>query len=350
MKRSNLLFLALPLVACSGSDDDDGDDVTTQPIQCRTAEYVAFDAANHANQDIRIAAYTEMVDRMKAAQEDPTTANAVFTDLQENVYTRADLRSKIQGRNDDHFDPPRPVGMELDMRIMAGFEAGKTATTAIDVALARQQVDKTLIHFMYLSVYHEMVLGKRSKWDEAYGYYGAPSDNAEGGRQALAAVATKRDGDNGTNLAASIFNGIIDGSCEMAKALDASGEEELVVADVASLDAVVKQVDEDMLKVLAYSVGHEAFDMVEIQTAAQGNFDADQQDTMRIKLAELDPYFAPLERLMNEAGGDSAMRATMIRNMIDAAYADTTLGWMGTFDAQGVIDMMEAEYGIDVRG
>ncbi len=71
---------------------------------------------------------------------------------------------------------------------------------------------------------------------------------------------------------------------------------------------------------------------------------------MRIKLSELDPYFRPLERLMEHAGGMSASRAQQIRSELDAAALDTTDGWMTTFDPQGLIDSLEAEFGIDIRG
>lgn len=347
MKTKKLLLLPLLTVACSGSDIQD-DTIDTRPPQCTSAEYLAFDAANHANQDIRVNAYVEMVDRMNAAQADPTTAAAVFTDLQENVYTRADLRTKVQGRTDDHFDPPRPVGTYLDDKLMAGFEAGKTATTAIDVALARQAVDKTMIEFFYLSVYHEMVDGTRSHWDEAYGYYGAPSDNAEGGRRGFASVATKRDENNSTSLEPAIFNGIVDGACALALALEDAGEDQIDIAETPSVRTIIEQVDGDMQKVLAYSAGHEAFEMVEIQTRI-ADFDPADVDEMKIKLAELEPYFAPIERLMIRRGGMSETRANAIRTAIDDALADDTDQWMVSFDAQGIIDALEAEYAIDVK-
>ncbi|MEQ9503778.1 MAG: hypothetical protein RIT81_43385 [Deltaproteobacteria bacterium] len=342
------LFSTLLLVACSGNDTADDDDSTIAP-QCGAAEYIAFDAANHANQDIRIAAYVEIVARMRAAAEDPSTAAAEIMDLEENVYTRADLRAKVQGRQDDHFDPPMDVGADLDARIMAGFAAGRTATTAVDLTIARQAVDKTLIEFFYLSVFHEMVLGQRSKWDEAFGYYGAPSDNAEGDRKGLAAVATSRDATNNTTLSASIFNGIVDGSCALVNALTEAATDEIDVRATPALWSIIEATDEDMQKVLAFSAGHEAFDMVEVQ-ARLPNGAQEDIDEMRIKLAELDPYFKPIERLMNDRGGMSAARAARLRSEIDAALNDSTTAWMATFDAQGIIDDLEAEYGIDVRG
>lgn len=336
------------LAACSGTTSDDDDDAGFVP-QCGTAEYIAFDPANHANQDIRVAAYVEMVQRMRAAADDPSTASAVFADLEENVYTRADLRAKVQGRTDDHFDPPLEIGADLDARLMAGFAAGRTATTALDATLARQTVDKTMIEFFFLSIHHEMVDGSRAHWDEAYGYYGAPSDNAEGSRKGFSAVATSRDATNSTSLSMSIFNGIVDGSCALANALNAAGTDQIDVNATADVAAIIEQVDSDMQKVIAYSAGHEAFDMLEVQPRLANGAQEDL-DTMRIKLAELDPYFIPIERLMNERGGMSATRAARIRAEIDAALDDPTTAWMSTFDAQGIIDDLEAEYGIDVRG
>ncbi len=321
------------------------------PEQCGTAEYIAFDPANHQNQDIRVQAYTQMIALMNEAKENPSLSMEKFTEAERLYIESASLQEKVQGRQDDHFTDARAdVGMALDMAIMEGFAQGKTSTTSLGANLAKQKVDKTLIHFLYLSVFHEMVLGAKSKWDEAYGYYGAPSDNSEGARMGLAAVATKRDGNNNTNLAQQIFNNIVDGACELAKALETSGGTELNYLEVPALKQRVDAADEAMQQVLAYSVGHEAFDMVNIQGDLSSNPTQELRDTMWVKLAEIDPYFKPIEVLMLDKGGDSADRAMRLRQQIDAAWADPSGDWMTTFDAQGTIDDLEAEFNIDIKG
>lgn len=344
------LFVLTALAGC-GKDDDTPPIVEEGPRQCGTAEYVAFDAANHANQDLRVAAFADMTTAMAQGYAEPfspATAAAKFSEAQGLYENTAELRAKVQGRTDDHFDDKPNVGMEIDAVIMEGFEEGKTATTALAANLAKQKVEKTMIRFFYLSIYHEMVAGKAKNWDEGYGYYGANSTNQESSRKGFSSVATKRDSNNGTSLAAEIFNGLVDGSCELAKALDAADADSVDWKSVPALKTTVETTDRKMQEVLAYSAGHEAFDMVEIQAVLAT--DPDAPADMWIKLAELDPYFAAIEPLMIARGGESAARATRIRAQIDAAWADRSGGWMAGFEAQMVIDDLEAEYGIDVRG
>lgn len=351
MKTTISMLAISALLAACGTAEEDDDDTTGQPLQCGTAEYIAFDPANHMNQELRVGAYTEMLALMNAAQADPSLAAANFAEAKSLYEDTASLREKVMGRKDDHFPDQSPgIGEALDAAIIDGLDMGTTATTALGANLAKQKVDKTLIHFLYLSVFHEMVLGARDKWDEAYGYWGAGSSNDEGTRQGFAAVATKRDATNNTNLADSIFNGLVDGSCELAKALDDAGVDEIDYTTVPALQTIVEKVDLDMQKVLAFSAGHEAFEMTEIQEDLAQNPTQEARDEMWIKLAELDPYFKPLEPLMLDAGGDSAARATRIRTAIDAAWADDTGAWMSTFDAQGVVDDLEAQYQIDIKG
>jgi hypothetical protein len=237
---------------------------------------------------------------------------------------------------------------------MEWLAVGEAAEDALTATVARQWVDKPLGHFVFLSVYHEMVAGKTDKWDEAFGYFGAPVDNAEGDRAGLAGVLTKRDGTNGTSLAAQGYNGLLDGSCALAEGLQAADAESLSWADVPQVKTAVEGVDRVIQEALAYSVAHEAFEMAELQeTLAATPDDAEAAAEMWIKLAELDPYFRPIEALMTAAGGESATRAAEIRAALDAAWAGWEArdgSWMGLFDADGVVERLELEYSIDVKG
>ena len=340
-----LHIIALPLsvallVGCGGNgDDDSGDDMHAIP-QCMSAEYIAFDPANYANQTLRVGAYDDMLARMKEAEMDPTTAAAKFAEARTLYEETASLRSKVMGRIDPHNDAA--IGAELDAEIIEGLDEGAAATTALEANLARQKVDKTMIHFFYVSVFYEMTVGARKNWDEAFGYYnGGSSTNEEASRKGLASVATKRDGTNNTTLAETIFNAIVDGSCELATALHEQEVEELDYTTVPALKSVVEQADEDMQKVLAYSAGHEAFEMVELQ----GDLSTvEAMNEMWIKLAELDPYFKGVEPHM------STPKQVAIRAAIDAAWADPTGAWMATFPAQMIVEDLAAEFSIDIRG
>jgi hypothetical protein len=353
MKLKNLFiafFSTLPLVsaACTPVVNGDGNGQGHGLPQCGSASYVAFDSANHENQDLRVQAYEDMIALMNAAKEDPSQAAANFAEARDLYVNTASLQEKVQGRNDDHLEGQPNIGADMDAVILAALANGEGAANALEVNLAKQAVDKTMIEFFFLSVFHEMVLGAAEKWDEAYGYFGSGENNSEADAEGLAKVALKRDGDNGTTLKDEIFYGLVDGSCALAGALKEDGPQ----VDVFAVDAIKDQVeltDLAMQKVLAFSVGHEAFDMVDLQAQlVVDENDQDARDSMLVKLAELEPYFIPLERLMIARGGDSQTRANTIREEIDAALSDDTEAWMDSFDADGVLSAVEAEYGIDV--
>jgi hypothetical protein len=343
------LALIVAAVGCAPPDGGEGEGEGEGPPQCGSVRYVAFDEANYENQQLRVGAHTQMVALMDAAKEDASKAAANFADAEELYTDTASLADKVAGRNDHHLSDTPNVGADMDADIRAALAAGAAATTELEANLAKQVVDKSLTEFFFLSVHYEMVLGARDKWDEAFGYFGATDDNAEGDAQGFAAVAKKRDAGNGTTLREEIFNGLVDGSCELAKILEAEGTESIDVTQHESLWSIVEETDLAMQKVLAYSAGHEAFDMQQLQedlTAAPG--DAALEGSMQVKLAELKHFFLPLERLMTAAGGESDTRATMIRGEIDAAEAAADNSWMASFDAAGVEQALEAEYAIDI--
>lgn len=354
MKLSTIAPFTLCIFACGGEEPANNNTTAQRPIQCRSADYVAFDASNQTNQVLRVQAYADMVAIMKAAESadpfDPALAAMNFAEARRLYEETASLRAKVQGRTDDHFEDRPVVGVQIDEAIMAAFDRGANAPDGLEATIARQTVDKQLIHFFYLSVYHEMVLGERAKWDEAFAYAGMLSDNAESTRKGLAAVATSRDATNNTTLADNIFNGLIDGACALTEALQTEGVETIDYTTVPQLKAAVEQVDLDLQRVLAFSAGHEAFEMAELQLQLANNPTDEVRDSMWIKLSELDPYFEPIERVMTQSGGESMTRATTIRQMIDAAWASSGGDWMQTFDAQAVIQALEAEFGIDIKG
>lgn len=349
-----LATVALTAVACGGESPNSNNSTSQRPIQCRSGEYVPFDAANQTNQVLRVQAYVDMVALMTTAEAaapfEPSLAATNFAEAKRLYEETASLRSKVQERTDDHYDDRPVVGVEIDAAIMDAFAKGASATTSLEAKVARQTVDKQLIHFFYLSVFHEMVLGERSKWDEAFAYAGMASDNAEATRKALAAVATNRDATNNTTLASSIYVGLIDGACALTEALQTQGVESLDYKTVPALLAAVQQVDLDMQRVLAFSAGHEAIEMGELQAQLSSAATPELREEMWVKLSELDPYFVPIERIMMREGGDSMQRASTIRQMIDAAWASPTDDWMSTFDAQAVVQALELQYGIDIKG
>jgi len=345
-----LVALVAPAVGCGSDASDDGADpavTTTENLNCTSNEYVAFDSANHANQDIRLATYAEMNDLMKDGDFD--AAKALYLDADGS----ANLQEKVQGRVDEHMAAAPLQGDRMDATVMAWLDVGAASDDELVQGVAKQWVDKTLGEFVYLSVHHETLAGARKNWDEALGYYGSSTDNAEGDLRGLAATAAKRDGNNGTTLETDIFNNLILGACELDGALGAEAESIEDLGSVPELQAVVEDVDTAMLEVLAYSAGHEAIGMQEKLAAAELDTDG-----LIIKAAELAAFFLPLERVMQERGGDSAARAQEIRDAIDSMvefdpatpdFGDVT--WMDDLgDApQMIIDNLQVEFDIDIR-
>jgi hypothetical protein len=351
------LFAACTLLACGDSVDDGaagkgGSDVSPQ---CDSPDgYVAFDSAHHEAQDKRLAAHLKMLALMDdAVADDGTVDGSKFADALE-LYTdpvaAADLQTKVQERLDEHLSDQPLVGDRIDATIVAWLEAGQGAETPLQAHLAREWVDKSLQEFFFLSVFHELRLGEREKWDEAYGYYGSGPHNDEDDLAGLALTASELDGTNGTNLGAEVFNALIDGACQLDMAL--GDDESIDVSTDEGLSDTVAGIDGDLQTLLAYAVGHEAFEMSEL--IEEGATDTDE---LFVQSAELQAYFLPLERIMLEAGGDSAMRAAEIRSILDAApgsdpeavdVSDTS--WIEGFDAARIIELVEAEFDIQVKG
>ncbi|MDH5672164.1 MAG: hypothetical protein OEZ06_08445 [Myxococcales bacterium] len=357
------LGLSLAAVGCSSDGDGTGSEVatTSAPLQCDSGSYVAFDSANHLNQDLRLAAHAEMNTLMKDAASamdagDASAASDMFgaaTTIYMEESESASLRVKVMGRLDEHVAGDPVEGERLDATIVKWLEFGSGAQDPLEATVARQWVDKTMTEFFFLSVHHELLAGTRKNWDEAFGYFGSGPDNDEADFRGLASTAFKRDSNNGTSLEPEIFNGLVDGSCEVARALDEAEAEEIDIAGTA-VEPIVVDIDLAMQQVLAYSVGHEAFEMIELLEA-----DTVDTDEITIKAAELIPFFVPIERIMNDKGGDSAERAAEIRSIVDAMpvsdpdqmdVGDTSwIDGLGEGPAR-IIELLEVEYDIEIQG
>lgn len=347
--------LALAVGCGSDTDDDSGPAVgaTETSLQCDTSTYVAFDVANHANQDIRLDVHAQMNEAM-SADADPADMFATAKDLYMDASASADLRAKVMGRLDQHIEGEPLQGERLDTTIIDWLDYGATTTDPTAAAVAQQWVDKSLTEFFYLSVHHELLEGSRKTWDEAFGYFGSGADNEEADLRGFAAVAQKRDGTNGTNLESEVYNGLIDGACALDTALNEQDAEEIDVHSVDALSSLIGDMDRAMQEVLAYSAGHEAYEMAEV-------LEASEVDTAEafVKAAELTPYFIPVERIMLDRGGDSADRAAEIRGYLDMMPVSdpesldvTDTAWIDEIgDAPSrIVELLEEEFEIDIKG
>jgi hypothetical protein len=341
--RTLLTFASsLPLCVSIGCVTNDIPDPEGRPPQCDSATYVAFDDGNHAEQAVYTGAHAQMGELMEAAIETPAEAAVKLAAAKDVYENAAGLRDELSERKDERFADAPEIGAALDARILAALDAGAAATTAHEVEVNAEIVDKAFTEFFFLSVIHEMHAGQAKTWDEAFGYYGAPADNDAAALAGFSGVAARRDANNGTALEGLIFQKIVEGSCVLAEKLEAQQAEAIDAVGDEDLGPIVATIESAMTDVLAYSVGHELIEIGELQ-------EANDVENASVKLVEAEAFFQPLERLMVETGGESATRAELLRTAFDDALASTDGAWLATFDHAGLLAAVEAERGIDVK-
>ena len=326
----------------------DGGGTNTESLRCSSAEYIAFDPANHAPQDLRLQRIGEIL-----ALFDPTIAVdpadlAIRADAATATYEAADasLAVKVQGREDLHFevgDPRRSVGAGLHETILGAIQDLRAATTPKQVDLAREKLEKAgFYRWLYLSVNEELREPSYEHYDEAYGYLGTGQTNAEAGRRGLALVATERDASNGTTLASELFVLIKDGSCIIEKGLQERNALSMALTADPAYAAQVETIDARLQTVFAYSLGHEIFEI------AQDPTDKD------VELVEAIGLFRTLEPYLLAASQGSAKRSLgeALKAALETADTQRQNGqvWVSGFDAASLLQQIETTYVIDVKG
>jgi hypothetical protein len=341
-----VLVAALGALTGCGSDNESIVQEAQGQNCAAGASYEAFDAANHAAQDARLDAHVQMMAKADEALDDPTQAAAAYAAI-ESLYTdTAELQAKVKGRADDHAGGDPAVGAEIDSLILATIAKGKAATTDYELDVAKEVLDKALKRFFYLSVYHELVEGTRGTYDEAYGYLGTGPTNAEGEQRALARVARTMDGINGTTLSSDLFASVRAGSCALDQRLTKDGAESIDWTTDEAYAAEVREIDGLLLDTMALYVGHEMFELAELDIAAE-------PDEAKVKVYEGAHAFYAIEPAMKAMGGTAATDAAAIRQMYDDAIAAIESGdemWHVTFDAASIKDKVAAAFGVTVKG
>ncbi len=318
---------ALLLFACGGSADDGGDDLTAGPPQCQSSAYIAFDPANlQAGRD-RVTAFEQMTSLLDEGS---------FADAQTR-YQSAGLRETVTA-----------LSAPFDTAILDALDEGRTATTAHAADLAKENVEGRLVHVFFLSIRAGLSAGEPARWDAAFADWGADRSNADTARRGLAALTTERDAANAAQLAETIFNGLVDGSCGLAQALANAGGTSLDPSTVPELSAVIDEVDLDLERAIAFMAAHAG---IEMATSQEGlGTDPDAGGAVEVQLLAFELLFQPLEPLMTARGGDSADRAARIRSALQTAWDDPTGRWKALFDPGPLVSDLEDEYGIVVQG
>ena len=349
ISRAVLLLAGAALLGAGaggcGSSDNEKIIEDAKSQNCGAVMYTAFDPQNHASQDVRVKAQADIAAKADEAIADPTKSAALFAEIEALYKGSAELQAKVLGRADDHFpdDPEaQKVGAVIDGYIVAAIARGKAATTATEANIAKQVIDKSLTWFFYLSVYHELVLGARDKYDEAFGYLGTGPTNDPATLYSIAKTASRRDANNGTSLEPALFQAIIDGSCALDTRLLADGAEAIDWQADATYAAKVREIDETMQKVIALSVGHEFFAPVK---------DLDPEEA-KVKLFEGAIFFFSIEASMKAVGGQAEADATQIGKALRDAMAAVDSGdatWQAGFDSDFIRDRVAVAFGVTVK-
>jgi hypothetical protein len=329
-----------PLAGCDG-----GAGAAAPAVTSDDGRYRPFSASNLQNQLLRVGAHAEINALRKgdgfgagafggsceawspeaSTPTDPTQIGSLYIET-------ASLAAKVSGRQDDHaYAAGEAIGEALHARICGAIAAGSAASQAAPeategTAWQAQIVDKSLQHFFYLSVFHEMTQGARAKWDEAVGYYGMSLDGSQA--DGIAATAASRDKNCGTTYAKDIFGLLVLGKDRLDAALTAAGHdgaEASLEALPADLREVIEAVDAKLLEVFAISMAREFIALRAGEDPA-------------IKLIEGRSFFWVLEPFLLSVDPTlaAAMRAEVTK--ADPSEVDATL----------LIDAVKTVWGLDV--
>jgi hypothetical protein len=338
------VMLSAALLAGCGEDKPETPAPTTSQRCQSPAEYIAFDAANHASQDLRLVKIDEMVALFNDARTTPAKAAANAAQVLA-IYTATDakLQEKVRGRLDVHFTPATAVGAEIDKTITDAIEALRTAKDAHEVNLAKQRFEKAgMYRFLYLSVAEELFKEPSYKhYDEAYGYLGTGATNAAAGQRSLARLAASRDSGNGTTMSAELFDLMKEGGCVIETALKARGADAMAADADPSYAQLARRIDAKLQLVMAYSAGR--YLLV---------FNTTDAKTAHIQLVEGESFFQVIEPHMLAAGGAKADVARELRNAYNDALSkvNNDATWPQSFPAQALLVKLEQAFGIDVKG
>lgn len=340
------LVLAL-LVGC-GKDEKPTPEPQPESHRCDPpTEYLAFDPANSALQELQLERIDGILTLFDEASQNPRLASVKGAQA-EGLYQNSDawLQTTVQSRQDLRADPAALVGPELDATISGAIEDLRKATTAHQVLVARKRLETSgFDRYLYLSVMESLIaVPSREHYDQAYGYIGTGSTNAESGRRGLSRMATERDATNGTTLAPDLFSLVISGACTLEGALEYVGKDTLEPDQDEPYSRLTRMMDARLQNILVASLGHELFAYTQAPT---------DPEAAQLALIGADGLLRTLEPSLQQSGDERIQLATDLRAAIDAALAAARPddpSWISTFHAQEFLDRIQAAWFIEVKG
>ncbi|MFL5349718.1 MAG: hypothetical protein ACJ8AT_33390 [Hyalangium sp.] len=342
------VLAATLLLGCGGEEKPPPVSEPQVSPQCDSpTEYLAFDPANSAPQELRL----QRIDDILALFDAATANVAVAGDKAAQALalyqgSEARLRADVQGRMDLRSSPALLVGPELDATLTGAIEDLRKATTAYQARVARQRlVTSGFSRFLYLSVMEELLTApSREHYDQAYGYLGTGRTNAEAGRRSFARMATERDATNETALAPDLFALVISGACTLDGALEYLGKDSMEVEEDEPYARLTRMMDARLQLILVYSLSHELFAYTRVPTDAQA---------AQLALIGADGLLRTLEPSLQQSGQERIALAHDLREALDAALAASRPddpAWIPAFKAQEFLDRIQASWFIDVKG
>ena len=232
---SSDLAAALMLMGACATDgqSNTGADVAAGDVAAKSQGYTPFQQANVSNQLQRVGVWQSVHQLAGGADFSAAHFGGSCKNWNSTATTPADpkkfaslyvetagLQGKVTGRKDDHaWAQPVDVGLAIDATLCAAIEAGSKAggeprggVGSID--WHAQVVEKALVHFYYVSVYHYLVSGQRKGYDEGVAYFGRSLDGAEAA--GLADVIAEVDADCGTTYGSQIWDALRGGKASPA--------------------------------------------------------------------------------------------------------------------------------------
>lgn len=349
----SLLFIG---VGCGGSGTSTTNPANPTPSQSGES-YVPFNPANLANQVLRVLVYQDFAD----GRGSPTSSffDEFLIDYiggLETTYGDHQLQTKVVGREDDHtyatLDQPE-LGAELDKIINDAVVLGSADTDGSSLQKDMGHViDKTLLRFFYLSIYHEMFKGINKtqelfaagettdgnetaegpkNWDEAFGYFGLAENGEDFCRGVCATVEKRVENfpDTFTGFKEEIFQALI------------RGKAALVAGDFATALEQRDFVDSQLLFLFAVSCARELHDY---QTADTSDKKATKLVEARIFVDILNPF------IRSQSGGDADFLRALVNtydlegNLRTDVDDGITAGLISNADAQLALEVLEDHF------
>jgi hypothetical protein len=329
------LFAATSLIACGGGSSGQTPDGDAIVSGTPSSAYMPFATANLTEQMAHVDAY----ERIRTIRAKTDFAASDFGNLVAtsptggtiaDIYVHTPgLRDKVVGRTQSHpygaGAGTNALGKAMDAVIAKAIADGAAGK---DPKVHGQIIHKTLQRFFYESVFHELSARSATAYDVAFGYTGLDVSGDRSKAKGIAATAVARDERFSTDFHGTIFQEFLKGKAALDQKVAGAATGVVAKGQLPALEAAITEIDQQWLRVFAYSAGYEFVDVA--KNAEPGQV-----------LAEAAMYFEIIEDFMKTRDADAA---AYVRAQVDATPYDRAT----TIDTTGIAARINKTFGIDV--